>query len=287
MAYTSEGFARTTGWIPTSSRVARRLIALVASGLAFFGVACACEMRPLERVRVVDVEPGFVLRVADGHALRLVGLEAPDSWQARAREALRGWLADRDIEVESLGPLDRWNRLPVRARASVPGAAAGAPPLDLAPAILEAGLARALPGPETRGCFAPLAAAESSARAALLGLWADPYYAVIAARDRPGLVARPGQMVLVEGQARSVSELGQRTYVNFGERRAGDFSVMISGQTRKLFESAGHSLPALVGRGLRIRGILDTRFGPRIDVVDPDQIEFMQAGEAAGAGEHR
>lgn len=254
--------------------------------------AFGCDIAPNERARVADVEQRFVLRLADGRALRIVGLEMLEArsgidWPARAREALRAWLVDREIAFEPLGPLDRWNRLPVRASADVPGAAPGARALPLAPAILEAGLARASPEPETKGCFGPLASAEAQARAALLGLWADPYYAVLAARDRAGLIARSGQMVLVEGQALSVVERGGRTYLNFGERRGGDFSVIIAGQTGKALASNGHEPSTLAGARLRIRGVLDTRFGPRIDVVDPDQVDFLEAGPSAGAGEQR
>ena len=254
--------------------------------------ALGCDIRPLERARVADVEPRFLLRLSDGRALRLVGLEVPDGrsgidWSARARDALRAWLVDREIAFEPLGPADRWNRLPVRASAQVPGALPKETALPLAPAILEAGLARAWPEPETKGCFGPLAAAEAQARAALLGRWADPYYAVLAARDRASLIARSGQMVLVEGQALSAVESGGRTYLNFSERRGSDFSVMIAGQTGKAFASGGHAPSTLAGARLRIRGILDTRFGPRIDAVDPDQVDFLEAGPSAGAGEQR
>ena len=59
--------------------------------------ALGCDIRPLERARVADVEPRFLLRLSDGRALRLVGLEVPDGrsgidWSARARDALRAWL---------------------------------------------------------------------------------------------------------------------------------------------------------------------------------------------------
>src|ERR1019366_3936854 len=47
-----------------------------------------------------------------------------------------------------------------------------------------AGLARYEPSAAARPCRTSLLAAEAGARAAGLGLWGDPYYAVIAAADR-------------------------------------------------------------------------------------------------------
>jgi hypothetical protein len=44
---------------------------------------------------------------------------------------------------------------------------------------------------------------------------------------------------------------------------------------------------ALVGHRLRLRGLLDTRFGPRIELADPDEIEVIDAVPAAATPAHR
>jgi hypothetical protein len=36
---------------------------------------------------------------------------------------------------------------------------------------------------------------------------------------------------------------------------------------------------SLIGRDLRIRGLLDMRFGPQIEIASPDAIELIAGGE--------
>ncbi len=47
----------------------------------------------------------------------------------------------------------------------------------------------------------------------------------------------------------------------------------------ELFEQAAMKFNSLVGRSLRVRGLLDTRFGPQIEIVSPDEIELIVGEE--------
>ena len=67
----------------------------------------------------------------------------------------------------------------------------------------------------------------------------------------------------------------------FGPRRGGDFSVTILPRNSKTFEAAYSSLARLTGQTVRVRGLLDTRFGPQIEISDPDEVEA--AGQDAAA----
>jgi hypothetical protein len=50
---------------------------------------------------------------------------------------------------------------------------------------------------------------------------------------------------------------------------------MIEGKARQLFSAAGMDPLALKGRRVRIRGWLESRDGPFVELVSPGQIEVL------------
>ena len=84
-----------------------------------------------------------------------------------------------------------------------------------------------------------------------------------------------GQFALVEGQVLSVRESGATIYVNFGRRWTRDFAVTIPKREARMFAAAGIEPKSLERRRIRVRGILERRNGPMIDVVAPEQIELI------------
>jgi hypothetical protein len=72
--------------------------------------------------------------------------------------------------------------------------------------------------------------------------------------------------------------------VFFGERRGWDFSVTVLQRNIKTFSAAGLDAANFKGQKIRVRGLLDMRFGPQIEVSNPDQIEIVaQRNDAAAA----
>jgi hypothetical protein len=69
-----------------------------------------------------------------------------------------------------------------------------------------------------RACSSTLLEAEQAARAAGLGLWADPRYDIRPAEHADQILAERGAFTLVEGRVLSVRESGGTIYVNFGRR---------------------------------------------------------------------
>jgi len=186
---------------------------------------------------------------------------------------LRGWLLRPDLRVdlELLAAVpDRWNRLP--ARLFAPGGDGGAQ--SVAEALVEAGLARVEIDPLARPCLRPLLALEAKARREGLGLWRDPAFTVAAAADRAGLAARAGEVVLVEGLVSGVGATASRTYVNFGPIRTIDFAATVGRNNLAAFEKSGVPLGSISGKVVRVRGLLETQFGPQIELVDPEAIEL-------------
>jgi endonuclease YncB( thermonuclease family) len=245
-------------------------IASFAAALAFAArpalAEMACKLTPLETVQVAAVRDGRTLALADGRELRLAAIEAGE----QSRAALQALAAGATLRLERLGPGDdRYGRI-------VAFAFAGGEKRSLQETLLEQGRARVSARVGDKACADSLLALEREARAARKGLWADPNFAPLAAENLPRLSADRGRFVLVEGKVLSVRESGATIYVNFGRRWTRDFSATIARRLKGAFTAAGLEPKALEGRRVRIRGWLEQRAGPIMDVAAPEQIEFAE-----------
>jgi hypothetical protein len=142
-------------------------------------------------------------------------------------------------------------------------------------------LAQVRPEFETRACDAERLEAESAARAAEEGVWADPLM-VLNAGDRGALDAADGRFILVAGVVRGVGVGRAKVYLDFAGR--GGFSVVVARKAEPLFARRGIDLKSLIGRKIVVRGVLDDRFGPRIEVADPSMIETGEGAKETNRG---
>ena len=125
-----------------------------------------------------------------------------------------------------------------------------------------------------KACAEELAAAEATARNARLGTWA--HTSVIKNAESPGdILARIGQFAVVEGRVSSVREAGGTVYLNFGRRWTRDFAATISRRMMPSFEAAGVVPKSFENRRIRVRGWVERRGGPRIEVLRTGQIEVV------------
>jgi hypothetical protein len=134
----------------------------------------------------------------------------------------------------------------------------------------------ALVSSEAGECAADLLASERAAREDKLGLWADPYYAIVGAERFTELLAERGHFKVVEGKVWSVRESGGAIYVNFGRRWAEALTVTISKRNERKFAAAGLDPKRLENRRVRVRGWIEERKGPRIEALGPEQIEIAE-----------
>jgi hypothetical protein len=169
---------------------------------------------------------------------------------------------------------NRFGLIPARLFAAPSGSTAG-PEIGVAEAILDAGFARYRPDAAAHPCRDLLLAAESDARAEKIGLWGDPFYAVLAGADRAAFAQPRTGMIIVEGVATTLGESAARFYLNFGPRRGADFAITLPKRDANALEKAGIKVRELVGRRLRARGLLDATFGPQMEVSDPDGFELL------------
>jgi len=244
-------------------------------------VAAACGVEG-ESVAVTAVDERGELSLSDGRLVKLAGIDIPPPAGERAvlaraaRDALSQWLAGHTVAMRPVLPSpDRWNRIVAHVFAPADFSVTDAgPPASAAEVLVDAGLARVVPMAETRDCDQPWLLTETTARRDALGLWTDPYYAIIEATDSVHLAERAGAFVLVEGKVLRIGHGRARTFVDFGKSRD-SFTVTISKRNKDAVEAGGLSLDGLVGTRLRVRGILDTRFGPRIEITEPHAIERL------------
>ena len=257
----------------------RLFLACLLAFCALPARAAPCGDPASQGLRVEAVDERFEITLEDGRRLRLAGIERPrptpanPGRPAQVRDQLRGWLMKPglrvDLELLAAVP-DRWNRLP--ARLFAPGGEGTSQ--SVAEALVEAGLARVEIDPLARPCLRPLLALEATARREGLGLWRDPAFTVAAAADRAGLAARAGEVVLVEGLVSGVGATASRTYVNFGPIRTVDFAATVGRNNLAAFQKSGVILAQLSGKVVRVRGLVETQFGPQIELADPEAIEL-------------
>ena len=253
------------------------ILTVMAAGGARADDRARCAPPAVGTESVQTAIDGRTVRLADGRELRLAGIEAPQRGDAAARAAeaaLQALVAGREVGLLRLGPdSDRYGRLSALVRQTVISPAEGQ---YLQIALLAAGHARVAASVGDTACAADFLAAERAARAAGLGLWADPPYLIKKAENPVEVLAQRGRFAVVEGKVLSVRESGATIYVNFGRRWSEDFTVTILKRNARRFAAAGLRLSNLAGRHVRVRGTIEERGGPWIEAMHPEQIEIAE-----------
>ena len=73
-------------------------------------------------------------------------------------------------------------------------------------------------------------------------------------------------------------------FLDFGRDFSRDFSVFIPLPVASRFESEGLQLDGLVGRKVRVRGVVEENGGPVIRLGDAGEIEFVDEDESDVGG---
>jgi endonuclease YncB( thermonuclease family) len=243
--------------------------------------ACLFELAGTGKVRAIADGRSFAL--ADGREVRLAGIEVPlpprsDESDARAaaglaaRAALASMLGDAEVELRpSAAAPDRYGRMLAFVHFTRDGALRSA-----AHDMLAQGFARVSAHVGDRACATELWGQERAARHAKLGLWSEPYYAILGADSAAEFVAERGHFALAEGKIWSVRESGGTIYLNFGQRWTQALTVTISKRHERSFVAAGIVPKMLENRRVRVRGWVEERNGPRIEADHPEQIELAE-----------
>jgi endonuclease YncB( thermonuclease family) len=228
----------------------------------------ACSFAAQGEGRVASTVDARSLRLTDGREIRLAGIEPVASDALNRSSALAALVTGREVTLRGNDDSpDRYGRQP--AFVFLEG---NENPVQSA--LVAQGEALVSANVADRDCASALLAAEAAARAAKRGIWAGS--AVIKNAESPGdILAGNGRFMLVEGRVLSVRQAGATTYLNFGRNWTRDFAVTISRRVLPSLEAAGIAPKSLENRRIRIRGFIETRTGPRIDLVRAGQIELL------------
>ena len=252
-----------------TSRIHAALLAALAS-LAADGAAIAapCVFEAQGEGRVAAVIDARSFRLTDGREIRLAGIEPISLEAAKRTLALAAIVAGRDVMLRGDDDTpDRYGRQ--AAFVFVAGEEN-----SVQAALLSQGEAFAAADIPDRDCADALLTAESAARAAKKGIWAGPS-ATKNAESTGDILAGNGRFMLVEGRVLSVRQAGATTYLNFGRNWTRDFAVTISRRVLPSLEAAGVAPKSLENRRIRVRGFIETRTGPRIELLRSGQLELL------------
>jgi endonuclease YncB( thermonuclease family) len=230
--------------------------------------AAGCAFAPQGEGRVAAVIDARTIRLDDGREILLAGIEPITSETAKRTAALAAIAAGRDVTLSGEDDTpDRYGRQPAFVFIAGSDTPVQAQLLAQGEALVSAAVT-------DRDCAAVLTAAEGEARQGRRGTWADP--SAIKNTESPGdILAGIGRYAVVEGKVLSVRQAGATTYLNFGRNWTRDFAVTISRRTLPVFEAAGITLKSFENRRIRVRGLVEARGGPRIEVLRVGQIELL------------
>ncbi len=241
---------------------------------------CTLEPGPIRTVtRVVD---GETLVLDDGKVVRLIGALAPRARDANA--ASGAWPPELDT-IKALSDLV----LAKRVRLAFAGRRLDRYGRELAQvflsdrgredwvqgALLAGGYARAYGLPDSFACARELNAHEAEARRSGIGIWSNGVYRQMPA-DHPGeLMRQRGKYERVAGVIVSVGRTKGATYLNFSNDWKTDFTARIGKSVLAANPACDRSLDGLKSKTVIVRGWIERRNGPLIDVADASQVEVL------------
>jgi hypothetical protein len=243
-------------------------LALSVAAIAPVAAAAPCAPPPQGEGHVAEIIDGRSFRLSDGREIRLAGIEPSGATREDRLHALSAIIADRDVSLRGSDDApDRYGRqtafvylptsdTPVQAQ------------------LVAAGAALVLPDIADKDCAAALFGAESTARQAQSGTW-TANSAIKNAESPDDILAGVGRFAVVEGKVLSVRQAGATTYLNFGRNWTRDFAATIPRRALAGFASAGLEPKSLESRRIRVRGWVEARPGPRIEVIRVGQIEVL------------
>ncbi|KAB2912551.1 MAG: thermonuclease family protein [Hyphomicrobiaceae bacterium] len=236
--------------------------------------------------RVID---GETLGLDDGTEVRLIGALAPRAtdagaepggWplQMTAHEELRALLLGKSIEVAFGGErVDRHGRWQAHVFWMD-----GAQRRWLQGHLLEQGLARAYTLSTNRACRDELLAAEAIARGVGRGLWAEAAYQVRRPDPPSDLSRYHATFQIVEGRIARVGQSRGFVYLDFGRGRKA-FSISLKLSDRNVLAAYAANPKGLEGQTVRVRGWIEQRGRPIIDISSAGDIEVLPGDNEAGS----
>lgn len=247
-----------------------------------------CELTTSEADVVAQVIDGETLALEGGRQIRLIGALAPRAFDSgapskpwsiadEAIQKLKAFLQGRVVQIAPATAVpDRYGRLLAHVFVSLDHEA-----VWVQGWMLRAGLARAYGLPGAFACADELMAAEAEARTARAGLWNLGTYRPKQAAEPARLMASRSRYEVVTGKVTAVAKTKSAIYVNFGSDFRSDFTARIARTTLNQFPAWAALIDELKDKDVEVRGWIERRNGPLIDISDPSQL--LAAGTTSAA----
>jgi micrococcal nuclease len=243
--------------------------------------ACGLTAGPIHKVtKIID---GDTFVIDRGREVRLVGLQAPklplgrrgfDPWPLgdEAKRALNEIALGKTVRLMYGGSReDRHGRILAHILI-LEDEAQKSKGTWLAGEMISRGMARVYTFRDNRSCAVELLAVEKVARDEGLGIWSDKFYRV---RSSDKVDKDVDTFQLVEGEVQAAAMRSNGAYLDFGQDWRTDFSLYIAKRNLKRFEKADLNIMSLAHQNIRVRGWIDYRSGPIIELTHPEQIELL------------
>ncbi len=281
------------GWGSGAANIAglAGLVALASAALPAIAddklpAPCVLEPGPVRTVaRVLD---GETLVLDDGSGVRLIGALAPrardagaqaGAWppETQAMQTLSNLVLGKRIKLAFGGrQKDRYGRFLAQVFLEANGRSEW-----VQGTMLAAGQARAYGVPESFACVRELLAHEAEARRKRLGLWSNGVYRPMPAEQPGSLLKQRGKFERVIGTVASIGKTKSTTYLNFGTDWKSDFTVRVGKAVLAANPEFARTLDTLKSKTVVVRGWIERRNGPLIDVADVSQIEIVDGKDDA------
>jgi endonuclease YncB( thermonuclease family) len=253
-------------------------------------VSLPCGLTAAGVHTVTGVASAETVTLDTGETVHLSGIVAPRKplalhtvkiWRAEqaAIQALKSLVLNKPVVVAHHGPpkKDRYGR--TRAHLLL-RAATGLTWVQRH--LVALGHARPWSQDVESQCLKDLLVAERLARRSQQGLWRDPYYQVYelraeAAASERELLKRRHQFQIVQGRIQDVAVVRGMIYLNFGGNWRTDFTAAL---TKTAVSASGATLDqvkVLKGRRVQVRGWIERRNGPYIQLTGFSDIEILGA----------
>lgn len=249
---------------PTMRRAIARVAVMLLIAVSAGAARADCSFAPQGGGRVASIIDGRSFRLDDGREIKLAGIELVEDGAAALAALLNGRTVT--LHGDDDAP-DRYGRQAAFVRIDGTGIGVQAELLSQGAALADGHIAEP-------GCRLALARSETDARIARRGLWAGSA-ATKNAENPDQILSRIGRFTIVEGKVVSVRQAGATHYLNFGRRWTQDFAVTISRRVLPSLEASGLVPKSLERRRVRVRGYVERRGGPRIELLRAGQIEVL------------
>lgn len=245
-----------------------------------------CGLTATTPGRIVSIGSLGLMLLDDGRHLRLAGV----------------WLADGDIQ-KALSPFIGRMVIPFPAakKADRTGSIAAhfVFPTDeiqnlhaerwFQARLLYDGVAFLYIYPDRKACADELRKFEKEAMAARKGIWSQVLREdiadtpdrqqsaiIVGEADNLAIESAEGRYGIVSGHVVSTGNSGRWRYLNFGDNFSSDFTVRLTARVEKRLIEQGLTIKGLKDRHIEVRGVIQSKDGPMIDVFDAAQIVIME-----------